>query len=246
MKLLVSVTSLEEAQAAVLGGADIIDVKNPLEGSLGAQVPHIIQAIAAAIPPPVELSASIGDVPNLPGTVALAGMGAALCGAGYVKVGLLGVRTVEAAKYLLVELRRAVKDTNPKARVVACAYADAAKINALDPLCLPEVAAFSELDGCMIDTAIKDGRTLFHCLTLSAIRSFIRSCHHHGLFCALAGSLGPGDLPWAESEGADIVGVRTAACEGGRRMGSIAVQKVRELKEALSLQDHRPLRPSLL
>lgn len=246
MKLLISVTSLEEAQAAIVGGADIVDVKNPLEGSLGAQVPRIIQAIAAAIPPPVELSASIGDVPNLPGTVALAGMGAVLCGVGYVKVGLLGVKAAEEAQRLLLELRRAVKDTNPKARVVACAYADAAKINALDPLRLPDVAAFSELDGCMIDTALKDGRTLLQCLPLSTIRSFIRSCHQHGLFCALAGSLGPGDLPWAEHEGVDIVGIRTAACEGGQRMGPIAVHKVRELKEAILSQDHRPFRPSLL
>ena len=35
-KLLISVTSAEEALLALEGGADIIDMKNPLEGALGA------------------------------------------------------------------------------------------------------------------------------------------------------------------------------------------------------------------
>ena len=36
MKVLISPTSLEEAEAVLAGGADIIDIKNPAEGSLGA------------------------------------------------------------------------------------------------------------------------------------------------------------------------------------------------------------------
>ena len=36
MKLLVSVVSAEEARLALAGGADIIDVKDPSEGALGA------------------------------------------------------------------------------------------------------------------------------------------------------------------------------------------------------------------
>lgn len=39
MKLLVSPINKEEAIAAYKGGADIIDVKNPKEGSLGANFP---------------------------------------------------------------------------------------------------------------------------------------------------------------------------------------------------------------
>lgn len=233
MKLLVSVTGVEEAIAAVKGSADIIDVKNPHEGSLGAQFPHIIQAIIRTIPPHIEVSASIGDAPNLPGTIALAGMGAALCGVDYVKVGLRGPRTIEEATRLLTALRRAVKDASAKTKVVACAYADALSVNALDPLLLPDAASASGVDGCMLDTAVKDGRTLLQCLPLPKVVSFIRACHRNQRFCALAGSLRPNDLLWAREAGADIVGVRTAACEGDRWSGSVTSRRVRALKEAL-------------
>ena len=38
VRLLVSVVSADEVEAALAGGADIVDVKNPAEGSLGAPV----------------------------------------------------------------------------------------------------------------------------------------------------------------------------------------------------------------
>lgn len=49
MKLLVSPISVEEARIALEGGADIIDVKNPKEGSLGANFPDVIQSVKRAI-----------------------------------------------------------------------------------------------------------------------------------------------------------------------------------------------------
>ena len=39
VRLLVSVVGADEVEAALAGGADIVDVKNPAEGSLGAPVP---------------------------------------------------------------------------------------------------------------------------------------------------------------------------------------------------------------
>ncbi|MFX0101094.1 MAG: (5-formylfuran-3-yl)methyl phosphate synthase, partial [Candidatus Hodarchaeota archaeon] len=42
MLVLVSPNTLEGAKQAILGGADIIDCKNPAEGSLGANFPWII------------------------------------------------------------------------------------------------------------------------------------------------------------------------------------------------------------
>jgi uncharacterized protein (UPF0264 family) len=110
------------------GGADIIDIKNPNEGSLGAQPPHVITAIVKALPPAIPVSASIGDVPNLPGTVALAGLGAALCGVRFVKVGLLGARTPKEAAGLLEAIQRALAEVTGTVRLVACAYADAALV----------------------------------------------------------------------------------------------------------------------
>src|SRR5947209_15324965 len=127
MRLLVSVISAEEARRALAGGADIIDVKDPREGALGAPSPRVLSEVVRVVGAAAPVSVALGDLPNLPNTAALAGHGAALCGAGYVKVGLRGVRELDEA----VPLLRAVADAvTPRAAVVAAAYADAA---ALDP-----------------------------------------------------------------------------------------------------------------
>lgn len=237
MKLMISVRDTEEAALAVAGGADIIDIKNPDEGSLGAQPPHVIMAIARALPPTTPISASIGDVPNLPGTVALAGFGAALCGVRFVKVGLMGTRTPAEAATLLEGLRRALAQTDSRVGLVACTYADADLMGSINPLLLPEAAApFAE--GCLIDTAVKDGRTLFQHLSDEAVALFIQRCHDRGLFSALAGSLRGAEFSRALTLGADIVGVRTAACEGGQRGGPLCRDKIQLLKETLTALPH--------
>src|SRR3954470_8139299 len=101
MKLLVSVVDAGGARAAAAAGADIVDVKNPAEGSLGAPSPAVIAGVRAAVPAPLPVSAAIGDMPDLPGTAALAALGAARSGAGFVKVGLWGVCTQPGAVDLL-------------------------------------------------------------------------------------------------------------------------------------------------
>jgi uncharacterized protein (UPF0264 family) len=54
--------------------------------------------------------------------------------------------------------------------------------------------------------------------------------HGSGLFVALAGKLSADDLAFVRDAGADIAGVRGAACQGGRA-GSILPDKVRLLRE---------------
>ena len=138
MRLLVSVVDADEARTAAAAGADIVDVKNPAEGSLGAPSPAVIASVRAAVPAELPVSAAIGDMPNLPGTAALAALGAASSGATYVKVGLWGVSTEDDAVVLL----RAVRDAVPGAVVVAAAYADARRVAhaPLAPELLPRVA----------------------------------------------------------------------------------------------------------
>ena len=234
MKLLVSVVSAQEVAAAVEGGADIIDVKNPAEGALGANFPHVIREVRRVTPPEIEVSATIGDVPNLPGTVSLAALGAAVCGVQYVKVGLLGVRTLPEAVFLLREACRAVHANGPSPRIIAAAYADARRVNALPPLDLPAAAAEAGVDGCLLDTALKGDGTLLTNLSDKELRNFVAQCRGAGLLCGLAGSLGPGDIAHVCGFGADLIGVRTAACRGGRVNGLVDALKVRRLKELIS------------
>ena len=230
MKLLVSVVDAGEARVAAAAGADIVDVKNPAEGSLGAPPPAVIAAVRAAVPAELPVSAAIGDMPDLPGTAALAALGAARSGATFVKVGLWGVSTEDDA----VELLRAVRDGAPDAVVVGAAYADARRVAhaPLAPELLPRVARAAGVGVCLLDTAVKDGRGLLEWLSPLALAALVADAHAAGLEMALAGALRAEDLPVIRDTAADIAGVRSAACGDGRRSGPLDAARVRALVAA--------------
>jgi uncharacterized protein (UPF0264 family) len=233
LKLLVSVVDAGEAREAAAAGADIVDVKNPAEGSLGAPAPAVIAGVRAAVAAELPVSAAIGDMPDLPGTAALAALGAARSGATFVKVGLWGVGTEAAA----VDLLRAVRDGVagvPGAVVVAAAYADARRVahTPLAPELLPRVARAAGVGICLLDTAVKDGRGLLEWLSPAELTSLVAEAHDAGLQVALAGALHAEDLPAVRAVGADIAGVRSAACGNGRRSGPLDAGRVRALRAA--------------
>jgi hypothetical protein len=233
MQLLVSVTRESEVQSAVAGGADIVDIKNPREGALGASFPRVIRRVRELTPPHIPVSAAVGDVPNLPGTVALAALGAASCGVQYVKVGLMGPRDYHDAVFLLQEVCRAVRAHQAGLQIIATAYADAHKVNALPPAVLPRVAADAGVDGCLLDTACKGNGSLITNLTKNELFDFVSQCKEAGLISALAGSLGTADVPLICQLGADVIGFRTAACQGDRVNGQVSAQHVRQLKRLI-------------
>ena len=218
-----------EASAATAGGADIIDVKNPREGALGASFPWTI-AHLREIAKSVEVSCTLGDLPNLPGSVSLAALGAAVTGVDYVKVGLGGVKTREDAIYLLRSAVKAAKDFNPAVKVVAAGYADADKIGSLSPLLVPAVADEANADVAMVDTALKNGESLFTFLTKAQIKRIVDDSHDRGLQAALAGSLRKEHMSDVSTLKADIVGVRGAACTNSDRLnGQVTREAVHNL-----------------
>jgi uncharacterized protein (UPF0264 family) len=229
MRLLVSVTDAHEAHLAVEGGADIVDVKNPAEGSLGAPVPHVIERVREAVPRERPVSAAIGDLPNLPGTAALAARGAARSGAAYVKVGLMGTSNEDEAVAVLRAVRGAVDGA---AVVIAGAYADAKRVprGPLPPGAVVAAAHRAGAAGCLVDTALKDGRGLFEWLTPEALEALVTDAHAAGLEMALAGALRAQDLSLVRATGADIAGVRSAACRDGRRTAPLDPERIAQLR----------------
>ena len=229
MRLLVSVSDADEARVAVEAGVDIIDVKNPAEGSLGAAGPGVIRRVREVVPPERPVSAAIGDLPSLPGTAALAALGAARCGAAYVKVGLWGTSSTDEA----VAVLRAVRDAiDGEAAVIAAADADAERVpgGPLPPGAVVTAARRAGAEGCLLDTAVKDGRGLFEWLTPGALAALVEEAHAASLEMALAGALRAEDLSMVRSTGADIAGVRSAACLDGRRTAPLDAARIRRLR----------------
>ncbi len=142
MLLLISPDGVEEALdcAKAADHLDIVDVKKPDEGSLGANFPWVIREIRDAVPADKPVSATVGDVPYKPGTVAQAALGAVVSGATYIKVGLYGCTTPEQGVEVMRAVVRAVKDHRPDALVVASGYADAHRVGCVNPLALPDIA----------------------------------------------------------------------------------------------------------
>ncbi len=234
MLLLISPINTQEAQEAIEGGADIIDVKNPKEGSLGANFPWIIKEIREITPYPMMVSATLGDVPYKPGTVSLAALGALISGADYIKVGLYGTENYAQAREVMENVVKSVKKNNSKALVVASGYADAYRVGAVDPMEIPKVAAESGADLAMVDTAIKDGKTLLDFMDMDKLNTFVSEIHNYGLKSALAGSIKKEQLKPLYEIGCDVVGIRGAACIGGdRNSGNIHHSAVRELKKLI-------------
>ena len=230
MRVLISPKNESEAREAVNGGADIIDVKNPREGSLGANFPWVIQSIRALVPSSIPVSATVGDFPHLPGSASLAALGAAYCGAEYVKVGLRGSHTAADAIFLMERVTKAVKDYDPRKKVVVAAYADHGRAHTLDPLLLPAVAESAQCDVVMVDTLVKDGTSLFDFMDTAACTAFIEEGHARNLEVALAGSVKLQHISVLKELGADIVGIRGAACSSGDRVaGTIQAANVRRL-----------------
>jgi uncharacterized protein (UPF0264 family) len=229
VRLLVSVVDADEARLAVAGGVDVVDVKNPAEGSLGAPVPAVIARVRGAVPPELALSVAVGDLPALPGTAALAALGAARSGAAYVKIGLWGASTEEAAVAVLRAAREAVEG---EAAVVAVTYADAARVPSrpLPPSALVAAARRAGVTGCLLDTAVKDGRGLLAWLAPAALKALVAEAHGAGLEMGLAGELRAEDLATIRATGADLAGVRSAACRDGRRTAPLDGERIGRLR----------------
>jgi uncharacterized protein (UPF0264 family) len=222
MRLLVSVVSAEEARRALAGGADIVDVKDPREGALGAPAPRVLSEVIRVVGAAAPVSVALGDLPNLPHTAALAARGAALSGAAYVKVGLRGVRELDGA----VALTRAVADgVGSQSAVIAAAYADADALDppSLAPGWLPELVERAGISGALVDTFVKDGRGLYGWLTESQLAELIVRTHEANASFAVAGQLTRSQLCRVA---ADVVGVRSAVCHGGDRAADLDAELV--------------------
>jgi uncharacterized protein (UPF0264 family) len=236
MRLLVSVSNAAEAADALAGGADVIDAKDPGAGPLGAVSLATFRRIAHAIRGARPLTAALGDASD-PGTLRRTASAFATDGAWLVKVGFAGVAGTNRVADLLATAIDGVAEgcaNRPAEReasgVIAVAYADAERAQAPRPDVVLALAARAGATGLLIDTFDKDGPGLRSIVGAAALTSLVEAGHQAGLLVALAGRLAAGDLPSISETGADVAGVRGAAC-GGRRTGRIDADRVRELRD---------------
>src|SRR5438552_2675903 len=232
MHLLVSVANADEATAALAGGADIIDAKNPAAGAMGAVSEHVFREIRGVVGKSRPVTAALGDASDGI-TIERAAREAAGAGARFVKVGFAGIQNVSTIAEILAAAvfgSRAI--SVEKTGVVAAAYVDAARVKTVAFEDLLEAAVLGGAEGVLIDTADKRGPGLRQVVMASTLSGWIAAAHDAGMFVAVSGKLTADDLPFVRDAGADIAGVRGAACVSGRT-SAISPERVRLLARTL-------------
>ena len=231
MRLLVSVRSAGEVAAAVSGGADIIDAKEPSLGSLGPVTARELQLIADQVPSEIPLSIALGDPADpeaLERAMSAVGQLSRRAGRSYVKLGLAGTTDHDT---LLAAAVRMAGQTALAPVVIAVAYADGATRELPTPSATTRLIVRAGGAGVLLDTQSKHGFDLFHFMPLSEVATWAAEARAAGLLTAVAGSLSVEGVRAAATLPVDVVGARGAACAGGRE-GVVVRRKVAELRAA--------------
>jgi (5-formylfuran-3-yl)methyl phosphate synthase len=220
--LLASVRSAEEAFAAVEAGAELIDLKEPLDGALGSVASNEVARITRELRawyPVKPISATIGDLPaDALDEITARVLEVGDAGVDYVKVG------VHAGPHARACLTHLAGLPAPVLPVLLCD-------DGIDPQ-LVEHAVNLGFAGIVFDTAVKDGRTLFDCVDEATLAACIDVIRAKGAMVGLAGSLGWGQLEKIRAHAPDVAGFRTALCEDGRTT-RLDPQRVAQWADAL-------------
>jgi len=238
-KLLVSVRDAEEAVAALAGGADIIDVKEPARGSLGRASAQTIDAVgtrlgAAGYAGP--LSAALGELRDIRD---LSAMDLPRQSLTWVKVGLSG--SVPSWRQHWTSLRDRIAEGLP-AELIAVVYADWKDCGAPPPEEIVEFALSQGAPGILFDTFEKRGTTLLDHISRGELADIVPQIQAAGRFVALAGSIGLPQLGDLIDLRPDILAVRSAVCRGGRQ-GRVDAELVADFRSVLDRQK-MPIAPA--
>jgi (5-formylfuran-3-yl)methyl phosphate synthase len=237
-RLLVSVRDADEARAALAGGADIIDVKEPNRGALGMADPAVIAEIVTCVHGRAPVSAALGELREWTADEGSRsrseGLSSALSGLSFVKMGLAGCRGQRRWVEDWLQLRGDIEACAGQALPwVAVAYADARQAAAPSVEKVIDAAATTACRGVLLDTHDKQSGSLTELCSTIELQRFADTARAAGLFIAFAGRLRDEHLDGPQLRCADVVGVRSAACRGGDRQQRVAAEQVAALRRSL-------------
>jgi uncharacterized protein (UPF0264 family) len=240
MELLVSVRSEAEAEAALAGGAAVIDVKEPARGSLGCPEPATVAAVVATVAGRRPVSVALGEIrdgnPKSEIRNRKSEISNSLQGLSFVKWGLAGCSGTSWASELEEEAGF-LAQIAPKCSAVAVAFADWQKARSPSPEEICHFLCERHWKVFLVDTWGKDGTTLLDWFPLKAIQKLCETCRRHRIRVALAGSLGEKEIRRLRYLEPDWFAVRGAACQQGQRRNSIDPRAVRRLVEVARGRD---------
>ncbi len=220
VKMLASVSNLNEAALVLSAGVDIIDLKDPNQGALGALAMDEIAEIVKLVDGRSPVSATIGDL-SVVEDVAKAIQSTIKTGVDIIKIGFFG----EMDYQTLVE---AVSFYTKEQKIIAVLFADG--VHDFSVLPLLQNAGFY---GVMLDTAHKNGQHLLNYFDLHALKTFILQAKQLKLEVGLAGALRESQVAELSSLQPNYLGFRSALCEENQRENNLNVYKISHIKDML-------------
>lgn len=220
--MLASVNSLKEAQLVLPTGVDILDLKNPEKGALGALPLKTVKSIVQEVNGKTLVSATIGDLPMKPEIIANAVNLMASTGVDYIKIGFFPDGDWQGCLDKLAGL-------NFKAlKLIAVLFADTQPD--LDFIPKLKSAGFT---GVMLDTMDKNKGRLTQLMNAPAIQKFSRSVKEAEMLCGLAGSLRLSDIPLLMPYKANYLGFRGALCLEQNRTLALDEKAIKKIRQTL-------------
>ncbi|AOF80415.1 hypothetical protein BSY238_70 [Methyloversatilis sp. RAC08] len=233
-RMLASVRDLAEAQIVLDAGVDLIDLKNPADGALGALPADVIREVVDFVAGRTITSATAGNIDPDAIELQAAMSRIAATGVDYVKAGLFPAGWQHGGRDY-AEVFGCLTGLQPLsgARRIAVMFADLAP-----PLELVDAVADAGFDGVMVDTALKQGRSLCDVVSCAWLANFVARARGRGLLCGLAGSLRIEHIDALAALDPDYLGFRGALCVGAERGSELDRESVRRVRQRLCATAH--------
>lgn len=221
--MLASVNSLEEAALALTAGVDIIDLKQPASGALGALEIGVVKQICSYCNGQRPVSSTVGDLPMQPGLIFDAVRAVAETAVDYIKIGFFPGGDWPGTVRKLSTLA-----TGRNPALIAVLFADTEPVPAMI-----DVLKTAGFKGVMLDTMDKQKGSLTDLMTSTQIKQFVARVKSRRMLCGLAGSLRLGDIPGLVSYQPDYLGFRGALCVRQERTAQLDEHSITKIKQAI-------------
>lgn len=223
--ILASVNSLDEALFILNTSVDIIDLKQPELGALGALSPNTVKQIVQTINQKKPVSATVGDLPMQAELIFNAVNAMVNTGVDYIKIGFFPGGNWNKTMGKLEQI------TEQGHQLIAVLFADTQPD--LNSIKLLKKTGFT---GVMLDTLDKSRGSLSDVMALADIKEFVHTANNSQLLCGLAGSLKQADIPRLLKLNADYLGFRGALCEKYDRTAKLDTNSINSILTHFNLE----------
>lgn len=226
-QLLISVTDVNEAHLALAHGADLIDLKDPHQGALGALPIATIQEVVGFVNkhkahPKQYTSATVGDLPMQADLISRQVLAIANTKVDFVKIGFFESDDYQPCLDVLGEIaKKGIK-------LIAVLFAESSY-----PTNLIRQIKAAGFYGVMLDTAQKNGATFMDYYSQEQMMSFSTQVKDHAMVFGLAGSLAIQHLEKIAVFNPTYIGFRGGVSVGNQRKLSLDAEKIKAIRQAL-------------